>query len=341
MIQRSLVTLFVLLLSSSTKTKAQHAYIPIQEDSVLWITVREDWHEGEPGPPPHTFDYLIAMLEGKDTLFNGKRYLRLLWKYPSFGLPLPVGYNYTGEWIRQDTVAKKVWYMRNKVFPYSEEVLYDFSLQVGDTITDTLNGYFSPNRLYPYKAWVDNIDSVYWTDGRWHNRWFINSDYGPAWFSPPAQAVQIEGMGYTTDFLDDPLLRYHPLVATTLQVVCFRANGQWLYEQPNPWNADCDSMLVKNVLGINDITADLEKPLLYPNPVNRNGALHLNNYLGNNKDRYRLSVYEADGKEILSIPASPGMIVDLSRYNIHQGLHLVRLTDTKGQTVLQEKIIVQ
>jgi hypothetical protein len=95
------------------------------------------------------------------------------------------------------------------------------------------------------------------------------------------------------------------------------------------------------VLGIKDIAADLEKPLLYPNPVDGNGALHLNNYLGNRKDRYRLNVYEADGKEILSIPASPGMIVDLVRYNINPGLHLVRLTDTKGQTVLQEKIIVQ
>ena len=67
--------LFILLFLSTNTLFAQHPYIPIPADSALWVTQIENWHEGEPGPPPPSFTYRIARFEGTDTVVNAKQYI--------------------------------------------------------------------------------------------------------------------------------------------------------------------------------------------------------------------------------------------------------------------------
>ncbi|MBS1584031.1 MAG: T9SS type A sorting domain-containing protein [Bacteroidetes bacterium] len=333
--------ILLLALVAANTCYAQHAYIPVPADSAFWLTQVEDWHEGENPPPPHSFYYMFGQFDGIDTIVNGKKYACYAGDVFNTDLPFPYAQHYAldGQLIRQDTIVKKIWYMRDKSHPNKEELLYDFSLQAGDTITDTNSSYFSPNELYPYKAWIDQLDSVYWTDGLWHYRWWIKSDFGP--IADKAHTVQIEGMGYINNFLDNPFAEFYPLVGNTKLVICYKVKSQWLYEQPNHWNFDCDSMIKKNALDVPDISGnDLAMPMLYPNPVSNRDRLYLNQYAGNASNTYHISAYDISGSKVLSMDMKPGAAIDLSKYQLGQGLYFF-VVENGVQRVSCEKVLIE
>lgn len=328
----------LLAFTISSYCYGQHQYIPVLKDSALWLTEKEDWHEGENPPPPHTFTYSAGWTDGKDTVLNGKYYDCYFGE--EGGMPPSIGQYaaYFGEWIREDTISKKIWYIRTKSHTEKEELLYDFSLQAGDTITDTNSSYFSPDRLYPYKAWIDQVDSVHWADGSWRYRWWIKSEYGP--IGNTAHTMQIEGMGYINNFLDDPFLEFHPLVGYTNRVVCYAEKGQWLYEQANHWNADCDTMLAHNItVGIKTINSnELGKALVYPNPVMNGEELHINSYAGAANEHCELSIFNVEGQKVFCKTVIPGELVLTS--GIAPGLYFLILNNSKAQRIICEELMV-
>lgn len=336
---RHTLVFFLFIFAASIRCCGQHQYIPILKDSALWLTEKENWHEGDNPLPPHTFTYTAGWTEGKDTFVNGKYYDCYIGEASLMPPVIGQATGYDGDWIREDTINKKIWFVRTKSHPEKEELLYDFSLQTGDTITDTNSSYFSPNRLYPYKAWVDQIDSVHWADGSWRYRWWIKSEYGPIW--DPAHTIQIEGMGYINNFLDDPFLEFHPLVASTNRVVCYAEKGQWLYEQANHWNADCDSMLSHNIaMGVGAINPyELEKALVYPNPVISGEALHISSYAGATNERCQLSIFNAEGQKVFVKTVVPGEQIPTP--NIVPGPYFLILNNSKAQRIISEGLMVR
>lgn len=328
----------VLLLLTGSNLRAQHPYIPIPEDSAFWISVEENWHEAEPGWQEHTFSYAIWYTDGKDTIVNGKRYFGYTGEIP------PIQHYgdwsmHEEDWFRQDTIAKKVWKESGQPGSY-EYLQYDFSLQKGDTITDTNQRIFY--RWLPYKFWVANVDSIYFPNGTWHYRWFIKGNFGPDWGRPPAEVVQIEGMGYTTDFQQDPLYFYEPLIGYTYQITCFRHKSLWLYTAPNPWNADCDSMMVHYLgdLGIHESAKnELNLPLLYPNPATSGGMLNLNRFAGKTWKLYTITAYNSLGRLVLKKQLKPGQSFTLPY--ISPGLYFFIIKNSKQKTIWKQKISIQ
>lgn len=332
------IATFGLLLSSSTQSHAQHHYIPIPEDSAFWISVKEDWHESD-HTHHHTFSYMVNYTDGQDTIVNGKRYFGYYGQRPPENLygNLPMAHE---DWFRQDTIAKKVWKVDDKAAPdYHQFLLYDFSLQKGDTLTDTNLFYFA--RWQPYKFWVADVDSVYFPDSTWRYRWFIKGNFGPDWGRPLAEVVQIEGMGYTTDLRHDPLFNYEMLIGETYQITCFRHNSLWLYSAPNPWNADCDSMMARypGDLGIHDpISNDLNLPLLYPNPIMPGGTLTLNSFAGKAWEMHTITAYNSLGQLVLSRQLKPGRSFVLPL--LPASLYYFRLQNADGKIIYTQKISI-
>ena len=320
---------------------AQHKYIPIPEDSAVWITVVEDWHESDPSNPPHTFYYSAGFTEGKDTVINGIRYFCYHGEWDNSAMPPPIGGNsaYYGEWMVQDTIAKKVWMVRYKGNPSKLELIYDFSLNIGDTITDPDFFYFTTH-ISPYRAWVEDVDSIFWNDGTWRYRWFIKSDLNSPW-APPAQAVQIEGMGYTTGFLEFPMLESMGLISLTFRLTCFRHKNQWLYHEPNPWNYDCDSMLARNMItSVGSVSSrnELEAPMLYPNPARAQGKIWLNSYAGKPGEQLQLEIFNVTGQTIATLKITPGSPIDLQRFTLTPGLYLFIVKDENSSARVIDKI---
>lgn len=324
---------------SQTDVVAQHSYIPIPTDSSTWVTVVEDWHEGQPYQP-HTFYYLTGHTRRIDTIILGKKYFVYIGDgIPFSPLPNPL-YALHGAWMRNDTVAKKVYYIRNKSLPQIEELLYDFSLQEGDTVTDSNHSYFSPARLYPGKIWVSKKDSVLLGDGRWHYRWSFESNYGnPGNY---ANAVQIEGVGYLAGFFDDPLRRYHPIVSLTKELTCFRSNNIWLYKKPNPWNADCDTMITRNVVGVKSFSErERESNLFYPNPLTPNRTVFFSDKMRSRYEEFTLEIFDVLGRLRLKKNVSPGIAISLEKYDFESGIYVFKVTNSKTNFIQIQKLYFQ
>ena len=343
LIRLSILMLFLTYVCPTSR--AQHPYIPIPEDSAFWISVEEYWHEDDPSwQGGHTFSYLVNYTDGQDTVVNGVRYFCYFLDVP----PL-IHYGNTSvmqaDWFRQDTIAKTVWEVWVKADFVTgnpkERLLYDFSLQKGDTLTDTTQWIF--HRWLPYKFWVDDVDSIYFPDGTWRYRWFIKSNFGPDWGRPAAEVVQIEGMGYTTDFRQDPLFFYEPVIGYTYQVTCFRHNDLWLYTTSNPWNADCDTLIDHNILddlGIHDPpVTELNLPLLYPNPAVTGGRLTLNSLAGPPGEKHTIIAYSITGKLVLKKTIMPGQTLMLP--GLSPGLYFFMVENEKQKAVCKQKIRIQ
>ena len=112
--------------------------------------------------------------------------------------------------FREETINKKVFF----VAPYDslESILYDFNMQVGDTV----KGYFEEFAVQ--RDTVQSIDSVL-IGSSYRKRWNINQDYNVSF---------IEGIGSTYGLIE---LWPAGLIGNfgSLGLICFQQNGQSLY----------------------------------------------------------------------------------------------------------------
>jgi len=111
--------------------------------------------------------------------------------------------------IRQDTLNRRVFIIPSTAI--TEQLLYDFTMQVGDTV----KGYIETN--LNHKDVVESIDTVL-VGNNYRKRWKINSGYS---------IYFIEGIGSTYG-----LIEYSPGTVVDwadISTSCFRQNGITLY----------------------------------------------------------------------------------------------------------------
>ena len=111
--------------------------------SLLFLDASQ-WYLTEVGPQGSSFDWYQT---GKDSTINGRDYLQASVGYS----PLPI-------WVREEADSQRV-YVTAPWNGWNERLLYDFSLQMGDT-TELDFRYGGPMRFV-----VDNIDAVNSTQG--------------------------------------------------------------------------------------------------------------------------------------------------------------------------------
>jgi hypothetical protein len=150
----------------------------------------------------------------------------------------------------------------------------------------------------------------------------------------------IEGVGFTTGFFTDPLARYMQPVAYTRKLLCFQFSDQWLYETPNIWNLECDTMISGDALNIREQGAnEIEQPILYPNPTNTTGILRFNRYAGSSP--CTITVYDMNGKEVLSLTQRPGTAIHLREYALSPGLYHFRICTAENRLLHTQKILIE
>jgi len=150
--------------------------------------------------------------------------------------------------FRQDVTNRKVYYVPPSHL--TEQLLYDFTMEVGDTVKGYLESFNYPLDI------VTEIDSVLVGDN-YRKRWFINPCY---------QIYLIEGIGSTFG-----LLQPSPGCFTDMDyfsLTCFNQNGQSLY--PDPF-AECQL-----ITSTNDIDANSDALLVFPNPSNGSFTVEFN-----------------------------------------------------------------
>jgi hypothetical protein len=174
--------------SSSAQSGIYH---PFPESNASWNQYYEKWAcQFSIYPHAEKYSYVI----GGDTTIGANVYHRLArpnvqqldtcWGNNPMNI---IGY---AGCFRQDTAARKVFY----VVPgaSTEEVLYDFSLNVGDTVTSFLTSLLVS--CAPDPTIVASIDSVL-IDGSYRKRWEWKYD---AWYS----TYVVEGIGSLSGLLE-------------------------------------------------------------------------------------------------------------------------------------------
>ncbi len=178
-----------------------------------------------------------------DTMINSLVYHKLKTPYIqgtiTGGCTSSISAGYKGA-IRQDIADRKVY-----IIPpgsSAEQLLYDFTMQVGDSVKGYLESFFYGKDV------VESIDSIF-TGSRYLKRWYINHCY---------HIYFIEGIGSTYG-----LLEFSPGCVTDLwdiNLTCFQQNGQTLYP-----DAATDCRLITSV---DYIVKDSNPVKVFPNPSN-------------------------------------------------------------------------
>ena len=210
--------------------------------------------------------------------------------------------NYFYRAIRQDTAAKKV-YLYN---PGGDTLLYDFNLNIGDTIK-TYVGY--SGGIYP--AYVTSIDSVLM--GTHYNKRFNLGGQGVGGCS------LIEGVG-STHGLFEPL----SIFEINWGLICFSRDGQTLFPTNSTGNCWIESI---NELSINNEIS------LSPNPTTTSFTITTTG----NKIK-EIKVVDVLGEMVFqSEPLNNQSTINSSQFS--KGIYFVEITDEKG-IVANRKVVI-
>lgn len=208
-----------------------------------------------------------------DTTINSQAYHKLTTPFiqslgPGNCLPPATGYQGA---VREDSANRKVFFIPPS--DTAEQLLYDFTMQVGDTVQGYTQTFASTDDT------VLAIDSVL-VGSTYRKRWYINQ-----WYT----IYFIEGIGSTHGLTEYSVGNLTDAPYYTL--TCFSQNAQSLY--PNT-TLNCDLITSENSPAeiLNDIT-------VFPNPSNGSFTIDINNagikeirltdLLGNNVFQQRIN----------------------------------------------------
>lgn len=229
-----------------------------------------------------------ARIKKIDTLIDGKVYQKIV-SDTIYLLPENESAGYLG-FIREDTTSKKVYYTNTDVgyspFQFNtneERLLYDFSLEIGDTATVMTTEECNNDGSGFTSLKVLNIDSLELIDGSKRKRWFLED------INNGDEVYWIEGIG--SEFgLYMPSCPRTALHMFEYSLLCFFEDETHLYQQQNQttcsvfWTSSTDELDMKE-----------NGFVVFPNPASDELNIELNKEITG-----KLVVYDAKGLEVLN-----------------------------------------
>jgi len=233
-------------------------------------------------------------------------------KYPYFDTTACYGTPGVLVGIRQDTSAKKVFAIFRG--DTTEQLLYDFNLQVGDTV----KGFIAHYCVGSHSDIITSIDSI-----------LIGSDYRKRWRASPNGWQMIEGIGSTWDLITVPCggawqdgLLYN--------LICFQQDGTVLYSN-STWGYHCD--IIDAVINLTEKNIEVN---ISPNPFHSSSLLQVSSEFANAK----LNIYNSLGSLVREERISNQKTFVLNRNELHNGIYFLQLINDRGQ-MITEKLIVE
>jgi len=308
--------LFVLIAVTLTITaKSQTSvYHPFPDSNAIWSC--SGTCDGIMCCCRNLYTYIMS---GHDSI-NGKLYSRLM-TYRQADVYYPSClYHYTMSdsgilFIRQDTALKTIWTYDSTY--HIESVLYNFNLNVGDTL-DTSK--VSWGLINPYPFIISSIDSVC-INGNYRKRYNYSS--GRSWCSAFKDSSIIEGIGSISGFREPPSC----LICGTNALDEFIQNNHVFYAFNG---AVCQDSL--NGISETKIKNEIS---IFPNPFHSTAKLQLTSEFEN----AGLIVYNVLGEKIKELKISSQSTV-ISGNGLREGIYFFKVINSFGQ-LLYGKFIVE
>ncbi len=293
--------LIAILFSLSVKGQT-NVYHPFPDSDAVWnINMIANC-----APRGWEFDYYSVRISG-DTILNSEVYHKLSISFIQHSATdfCSEALGYQGA-IRQDTSLKKVFY-----FPPTdtiEHLLYDFNMQVGDTVRGFLHSYQNDDV-------VQSIDSVL-VGGNYRKRWNINPGY---------HISLIDGIGSTYG-----LIQASPGTTIDLpdySITCFSQNGITLYPDTS---THCE--LIDNT---KENSTNIYFASISPNPFHSTALLQV----GSAFETACLKVYNPSGSIVMEKRLSNQKSFVLNRAELHNGIYFLQLINDTGQMTIGKLVV--
>ena len=207
---------------------------------------------------------------------------------------------YPWYFLREDTIAKKVW--RYSTFADEDELLYDSTLQQGDSIENIQTGTFHT---------IDTIYYITTNDGISRKKY----EYGEGGFFPGG--FYIEGIGGVAGLFELPFYFFEE--GTWL--MCVKdINNNNIYGNNNCYDFITNVPSVEKKYSI----------MIFPNPFTK----YLN--IETSSGSLNVKIYNLLGKELLNEKVAETKTIDMSSLN--QGIYILKITQDKNE-LITKKII--
>lgn len=287
-------------------TVAQNQYIPMVKEGKYWFMTEKDIASQK-------YVYYLNTFKG-DTMVNNLSYKKL-WRYGLYGTgnPAITTYSYVVALVREDTVARQVYQiLKYPIIPScgSEHIMYDFSLNIGDTLEDCNLALWPLDKLPSRK--IDT--SLFKTIGNKNRR----------------------GLSYTAWTLEDGLkglvpFTYHEGYGYQRSGIMLR--GAACYQYCEGSLTDCNIILAN---------LELEEKLglqLSPNPVTATTSSDLN--ISSKSPAFSANILLSDfsGRVLQNIKVDHANSISIDVSDLDNGLYFVQLRQ-RNRVLAVEKLVV-
>jgi len=301
-----------MLITSNTFSQEYH---PLPQENAIWNTVGDNMFSGN----LWRFRYGVQ----GDTIINNQSYTKV---YSLFDTTLVHPYSSYFGAIREND-SKQVYLLMPE---FEETMLYDFSMDVGDTIWFNIGGglcYDGINFLESthYKV-VTSIDSVQIENGEYRKRWQFQEIFIPdSW---------IEGIGSTEWFgLFNPIISLIALWGDDYSFACFKQEEEVLYLN----NDHCDICFCQLLTDIQpNSTTKPDLLQIYPNPATDIFHLQIKS-----PDNRRILISNVLGEVIFEKDIINESEISMNITKWTKGIYVVHLINANQQLMAQEKLIIQ
>lgn len=306
------IYLLLLILSINDLNSQEYASIPM--DTTSHWKVDGYYMQGMECLFEYSFWYYI---QGEE-IINNKTYSKLYSKGHWYEDPIwPGDPGCDGEGDIVDIYVGALRTENNIVYfkPYdwdSEQLLFDYNLNIGDTLSDTTFFLFGNNPMVT----VSSIDSVLNQNGDYLKRWNLQVD---GW---KEQDWFIEGIGTNKGL-------FHELIPFEWdsELICYSENFLPVY----PPGSDCDP-----TVGIFDqelITLDF---ICYPNPTNEFINIQISNPQA---EKYFVEIYNITGQRIYSEEMESSASYSINCVNMKAGIYFIILSSPTEIKTTQKLLI--
>ncbi len=306
---KKFASLFTLLIAGFLSLNAQE-YVPFPTQNVNWNI----FYNGtcEEAPPEKV---LIRYTLRGDTILNGHTYTLLCRERGDTLNPTvtPIG------GLREEN--KRIYFIgypdniyNNKFYEEYEYLLYDFNVEIGDTIYHDQGDGF--------KSIVLDIDSILIGDS-YRKRYMVDNHHAYHQFDEIVEGIGSVISGLLGHITDIPTCGTH-----YWEHICFRENGVVQYLNPN--FDECFPSYLLNAVEDLVLHQDIE---ITPNPFSH--ELRITNRT--HKTQLTFYLLDMQGKMIMkkSVHAQ-----DETLYiNANPGIYIVQLVDESGNVLVSKKLI--
>lgn len=306
--KKFLLFVFVIASAAQQSPAQTNVYHPFPDSNAYWNEHTwglNTWHTCV------TDDYYALFING-DTTIGANTYHKIYKQgytvYSCWSPPTNPVYSYYGAYyhcaIRQDSLQKKVFYYFG-----NEYLLYDFNLNLGDTLPQTyIGGGFT----------VSNIDSVL-VGTHYHKRFILQSN--PPFPSPDSSHCIVEGIGSSFGLTNQ--IGFYPEGGGNW--VCFSHNTETY-----PANSNCSI-----TTNITETVSSNIQINISPNPFTIQTILHSSQEL----NKALLIIYNSFGQEVKETKNISGQTITLQRENLPSGIYFFRLTQD-NKILSADKLVI-